>query len=201
MKNIVMIYCDELRCDALSCYGNPYGIKTENIDELAAHGVMFDECYCASPVCVPSRYSTLTSLPPTQTGVYHNEAAMPSFKLDHESITFPQVLKDGGYCTASFGKTHIPAVQTPIFDVNDEMGGEMNLGINIKEEASQIMKLPGQFQSVLAADYPADKKFGRSRLLITVSSGCLTSVSLSLSVSVICSRIHPLWCLKSMWND
>ena len=159
MKNIVMIYCDELRCDALSCYGSPYGIKTENIDELAAHSVMFDECYCASPVCVPSRYSTLTSLPPIQTGVYHNEAAMPSFKLDHDFITFPQVLKDAGYCTASFGKTHIPAVQTPVFDVNDEMGGEMNLGINIKEEASQIMKLPGQFQSVLAADYPADKKF------------------------------------------
>ena len=159
MKNIVMIYCDELRCDALSCYGSPYGIKTENIDELAAHSVMFDECYCASPVCVPYRYSTLTSLPPIQTGVYHNEAAMPSFKLDHDFITFPQVLKDAGYCTASFGKTHIPAVQTPVFDVNDEMGGEMNLGINIKEEASQIMKLPGQFQSVLAADYPADKKF------------------------------------------
>lgn len=39
MKNIVMIYCDELRCDALSCYGSPYGIKTENIDELYAHSV------------------------------------------------------------------------------------------------------------------------------------------------------------------
>ena len=63
-----------------------------------AHSVMFDECYCASPVCVPSRYSTLTSLPPIQTGVYHNEAAMPSFKLDHDFITFPQVLKDAGYC-------------------------------------------------------------------------------------------------------
>lgn len=159
MKNIVMIYCDELRCDALSCYGNPYGIKTPHIDELAAHGVLFEQCYCASPVCVPSRYSTLTSLSPTKTGVYHNEAAMPSFQLDEDYLTFPQVMHDAGYATASFGKTHIPKTFTPVFDMNDETGGEMNLGIRIKDEASHIMKLPGQFQSVLAADYPEGKKY------------------------------------------
>lgn len=159
MKNVVMIYCDELRCDALSCYGNPYGIKTPNIDELAANGVLFDHCYCASPVCVPSRYSMLTSLSPTKTGVYHNEAAMPSFQLDEDYLTFPQVMHEAGYATASFGKTHIPKTKTPVFDMNDECGGEMNLGINIKAEASHIMKLPGQFQSVLAADYPQGKKY------------------------------------------
>lgn len=159
MKNIVMIYCDELRCDALSCYGNPYGIKTPHIDELAANGVLFEQCYCASPVCVPSRYSMLTSLSPTKTGVLHNEAAMPFFELDEDYLTFPQVLHDAGYATASFGKMHIPKTKTVVFDMNDECGGEMNLGINIKAEASHIMKLPGQFQSVLAADYPAGKKF------------------------------------------
>lgn len=159
MKNIVMIYCDELRCDALSCYGNPYGIKTPHIDELAANGVLFEQCYCASPVCVPSRYSMLTSLSPTKTGVYHNEAAMPFFELDEDYLTFPQVLHDAGYATASFGKTHIPKTKTPVFDMNDECGGEMNLGIDIKAEASHIMKLPGQFQSVLAADYPVGKKY------------------------------------------
>lgn len=159
MKNIVMIYCDELRYDGLSCTGNPYGIKTPHIDELAAQGVLFENCYCASPVCVPSRYSMLTSLSPTKTGVYHNEAAMPSFQLDEDYLTFPQVLHEAGYATASFGKTHIPKTKTPVFDMNDEMGGEMNLGIKIKEEASHIMKLPGQFQSVLAADYPEGKKY------------------------------------------
>lgn len=159
MKNIVMIYCDELRCDALSCYGNPYGIKTPHIDELAAKGVLFEQCYCASPVCVPSRYSMLTSLSPTKTGVYHNEAAMPFFQLDEDYVTFPQVMHEAGYATASFGKMHIPMTKSPVFDMNDETGGEMNLGIKIKEEASHIMKLPGQFQSVLAADYPEGKKY------------------------------------------
>lgn len=159
MKNIVMIYCDELRCDALSCYGNPYGIKTVHIDELAEKGMLFENCYCASPVCVPSRYSMLTSLSPTKTGVMHNEAAMPSFQLDEDYLTFPKCLHDAGYATASFGKTHIPKTLTPVFDVNDESGGEMNLGIKIKEEAKHIMKLPGQFRSVLAADYPEGKKY------------------------------------------
>lgn len=159
MKNMVMIYCDELSCSALGCYGNPYGIATPNIDALAKQGVKFEQCYCASPVCVPSRFSMLTSLSPTRTGVYHNEATMPCFHLDQDYVSFPQVLKASGYATASFGKTHIPKTKTPIFEVNNEDGGEMNLGIKIREEASDIMKLPGQFQSVLAANYPEDKPY------------------------------------------
>ncbi len=159
MRNVVMIYCDELRCNALSCYGNPYGIQTPNIDALAKEGVLFEQCYCASPVCVPSRYAMLTSRAPTHTGVLHNEAAMPYFHLDHDYLTFPQVMAKAGYRTASFGKTHIPQTQEPVFEVNDGRGGEMNLGIKIKDEAQNIMKLPGQFQSILAADYPADKPY------------------------------------------
>lgn len=159
MKNIVMIYCDELRCDALGCYGNPYGIPTPHIDSLAQNGRRFENCYCTSPVCVPSRYSMLTSLPPTKTGVYHNEAGMADFGLITDDLTFPQVLKEAGYRTATFGKTHIPPTKTPVFEVEDNQGGEMSLGISIREEAAHIMKLPGTFQSVLAADYPKDRPF------------------------------------------
>lgn len=160
MKNIVMIYCDELRCDALGCYGNPYGLKTPNIDFLAEHGRRFENCYCSSPVCVPSRYSMLTSLAPVRTGVYHNEAGMPSFHLPEEHLTFPQVLQANGYRTASFGKTHIPATKDPVFGVENGQGGEMSLGINIWEEARHIMRLPGLFQSILAADYPENRPYG-----------------------------------------
>ncbi len=159
MKNIVMIYCDELRCDALGCYGNPYGIKTPNIDSLAERGTIFDNCFCSSPVCVPSRYGMLTGKDPVHTGVYHNEAALPSFRLKEEHVTFPEILSSHGWKTASFGKTHLPPRKTPVFDVENHQGGSMNLGIQIKSEAKNIMSLPGTFQSVLAADYPEDKKY------------------------------------------
>lgn len=36
MKNIVYFFCDELRQDALGCYGNPAGpMRTPNIDAIA----------------------------------------------------------------------------------------------------------------------------------------------------------------------
>jgi len=80
MKNVVYIFCDELRQDALGCYGNPAGpMKTPNIDSIAQRGVLFENCFCNSPVCVPSRTSLLTGLYPEDTAVYHNEAAFPTF--------------------------------------------------------------------------------------------------------------------------
>ena len=60
--NVLWIYCDELRTDAIGCYGNPYTeIKTPNIDTIAEQGVRFDNCFCNSPVCVASRTSILTA--------------------------------------------------------------------------------------------------------------------------------------------
>ncbi|MDO7585946.1 MAG: sulfatase-like hydrolase/transferase, partial [Oceanospirillaceae bacterium] len=35
---------DQLRADALSCYGNPV-LDTPNIDRLANQGVKFNRCY------------------------------------------------------------------------------------------------------------------------------------------------------------
>ncbi|MCP4753891.1 MAG: sulfatase-like hydrolase/transferase [Proteobacteria bacterium] len=61
--NIVWIYCDELRTDALGCYGNPYmDQQTPRIDSIAETGVQFENCFCNSPVRVPSRMSTLTGI-------------------------------------------------------------------------------------------------------------------------------------------
>lgn len=159
MKNIVMIYCDELRCDALGCYGNPYGIETPGIDGLAERGTVFENCFCSSPVCVPSRYGMLTGRDPVYTGVFHNEAALPSFRLKEEHVTFPEILSRNGWKTASFGKTHLPERKRPVFDVENHQGGSMNLGIQVKKEAENVMSLPGGFQSVLAADYPEGKKY------------------------------------------
>ena len=109
MKNIVYFFCDELRQDALGCYGNPAGpMRTPNIDAIARRGYLFENCFCNSPVCVPSRTSLMTGLYPEDTGVYNNEAAVSTFTLPAPVITFPEVLRKAGYHTANFGKTHLP---------------------------------------------------------------------------------------------
>ena len=42
--NILLIYADQMRYDAMGCAGNPV-IKTPQIDRLASEGVQFTEAY------------------------------------------------------------------------------------------------------------------------------------------------------------
>lgn len=119
--NVLWLYCDELRADTLGCYATgPFRPHTPAIDELAASGAVFKECYTNSPICVPSRTALLTGQPPERTGVYHNEAYADGFPLPPGLTTFPEVFAHHGYRTASFGKEHIPAGLTP-WQLHDPM--------------------------------------------------------------------------------
>jgi len=131
--NIVWIYCDELRTDALGCYGHPsLKLHTPNLDRLAQQGVRFDNHFCASPVCASSRVCSLSGLYPEDTGAYNNETAWSRFRLPKPVETFPPVFAQKGYRTATFGKLHVARGmypgQTPghdIFQHHDGTGGGM----------------------------------------------------------------------------
>lgn len=80
--NIVLFLAEDLDYDGLNCYnaaatgytglvraGNPYAVENEapvtgmltpTIDKMAREGAMFEQYYCASPLCTPARYSVLT---------------------------------------------------------------------------------------------------------------------------------------------
>lgn len=57
--NILVILSDQLRRDALGCYGNP-DVRTPHIDRLAAAGVRFDRACSTYPICVPFRFTLMT---------------------------------------------------------------------------------------------------------------------------------------------
>ena len=57
--NILMIMADQLAAPAIGCYGNAV-VKTPAMDRLAAEGTLFENCYCNSPICAPSRASMCT---------------------------------------------------------------------------------------------------------------------------------------------
>jgi arylsulfatase A-like enzyme len=59
--NVLFILCDDLRPDALGCYGSKH-VKTPHIDRLAADGVRFTSGFCTTSLCSPSRASILTGL-------------------------------------------------------------------------------------------------------------------------------------------
>ncbi len=148
--DIVWIYCDELRTDALGCYGNPH-LKphTPNIDRLAAGGVRFINNFCNSPVCVSSRCCVLSGLYPEDTGVYNNEGAWNNFRLPRRVLTFPRVFADNGYATANFDKIHVARGMYPgecpendIFQFHDGTGGDMNFWQHLGKQAVQMIRPP-----------------------------------------------------------
>lgn len=65
--NIVLFMPDEMRADALACYGNPV-TRTPNLDRLAAEGTRFENCHVQFSVCGASRCSLLTGWPASVRG-------------------------------------------------------------------------------------------------------------------------------------
>ena len=63
--NVLLILVDDMRFDAMSNAGHPY-LKTPNLDQLAADGVVFDRAYVTSPLCGPSRASIFTGNLPSR---------------------------------------------------------------------------------------------------------------------------------------
>jgi arylsulfatase A-like enzyme len=101
--NIVFLMTDQHRWDALGC-ANPLVI-TPNLDRLAARGIRFPQAICNVPMCVPSRYSLMTGLYPSLVGVRSNSEMC----VRDELLPVPALaerLRDAGYETAGFGKTH-----------------------------------------------------------------------------------------------
>ncbi|HTM49126.1 MAG TPA: choline-sulfatase [Bryobacteraceae bacterium] len=82
----------------------PYGQKlahTPHLDALAGAGVVFENAYCNSPLCVPSRLSMFTGRLPQQVGAYDNAS---EFAAHHPTLL--HYLRRAGYRTAVSGKTH-----------------------------------------------------------------------------------------------
>ncbi len=99
--NVVYILCDDLRPDALGCYGSPH-VKTPHIDSLAAEGVRFKNTFCTTSLCSPSRASILSGLYAHAHGVVNNFTEYPT-----SLASFPTQLHDAGYATAYIGKWHM----------------------------------------------------------------------------------------------
>lgn len=99
--NIILLYVDQQRADALGAAGNP-AIRTPNLDRLAAEGVLFTHCCSTTPVCVAARYSLLTGRRERETRRFANNRPPVEPLLD----TIPALLGSAGYYTHSIGKMH-----------------------------------------------------------------------------------------------
>jgi choline-sulfatase len=98
--HILIIMADQLSPVFLPAYGHKV-VKTPHIDALAAAGVVFENAYCASPLCSPSRASFMSGLLPSRTRVYDNAA-----EFSADVPTYAHRLRRLGYRTVLSGKMH-----------------------------------------------------------------------------------------------
>ena len=99
--NILLIISDQHTPSVAGCYGNT-SVRTPNLDRLAETGATFDNAYCNSAVCVPSRMSMLAGLHCDRIRVWHNADPLPP-----PVTTWPQALRLAGYDTAISGRMHL----------------------------------------------------------------------------------------------
>jgi arylsulfatase A-like enzyme len=104
--NIIVFVPDELRADALACYGNPV-TRTPNFDRLARGGTRFESCHVQFPVCGASRCSMLTGWPTSVRG----HRSLYYFLQPDEPNMF-RYLRQAGYDVFLFGKNDVLAPQT-----------------------------------------------------------------------------------------
>ena len=98
--NILLLMADQLAARWLPAYGHA-AVQSPHLDRLAAEGAVFEQAYCASPLCAPSRAALLTGRLPSRTGVYDNAA-----ELRASEPTVTHHLRAAGYATALSGKMH-----------------------------------------------------------------------------------------------
>jgi arylsulfatase A-like enzyme len=96
--NILILFSDDQRADALGAYGNPY-VRTPALDDLARRGFSFRAAHIMGShhgaVCAPSRAMLMSGR--TLFRVYDDLDGVP---------TLPEVLRQNGYVTFGTGKWH-----------------------------------------------------------------------------------------------
>lgn len=112
--NVILMMADDLGWGDVQCFNPNSPIKTPHLNAMAEAGMQFNRFYASSPVCSPTRGSSVTGRHPYRYGIpYANTGHMKA-----EELTLAELLKEQGYATGHFGKWHLGTLTTEIKDAN-----------------------------------------------------------------------------------
>ncbi|MCP5516867.1 MAG: sulfatase [Verrucomicrobiales bacterium] len=98
--NILWLIAEDMGPE-LACYGHP-GVRTPNLDRLAAQGVRFTRAFTVAPVCSASRSAFMTGMYQTSIGAHnHRSHRDDGFALPPGVRVLTDWLRDAGYFTAN----------------------------------------------------------------------------------------------------
>lgn len=171
---IIFITADQLRKDALSCYGCQ-AVDTPHLDRLASQSVRFNRAYTNSPWCLPSRTTMLTGLYP------HNHQAYSNFRdcqISPEATNMYQLFGRQGYRVHHIGKCHyapVPYNQTkaditlPYEEFRDyyvslgidhlDLQDDKQVSVWFMDDYAQELKAAGYLEAYRAAVW--NKEYGK----------------------------------------
>jgi arylsulfatase A-like enzyme len=99
--NLLYVFSDQHR--AASLPGEPFNqAAAPNLDAFRHANFSMDRCVSNYPLCTPYRGILMSGRWPYQTGLTHNNVALPS-----NEISLGRVFRDAGYHTGYVGKWHL----------------------------------------------------------------------------------------------
>lgn len=107
--NIVFLMSDDQCTYSMGCYGTP-GVKTPNLDQLARDGMVFDNHYDTTAICMASRANVMTGMYEYKTGCNFTHGALLK---EHWQRSYPILLREAGFQTAFAGKFGFEVTEKP----------------------------------------------------------------------------------------
>ncbi|MCX7017920.1 MAG: sulfatase-like hydrolase/transferase [Candidatus Sumerlaeota bacterium] len=105
--NILLIMTDQQRFDQLGLTSGGH-FETPNLDKLARGGIMFENAYTHSPICIPARGSLMTGLAPRR----YPTQGMYGQALKEGYWTAVHAMRQAGYQTMIAGKMHFVPIRS-----------------------------------------------------------------------------------------
>ena len=99
--------------DWLGCYGHET-VHTPNLDALAARGCRFDNNFCTSPICAPSRSAMMTSRYPQTNGIMGNIQTPYRWRYNEGERHLSHLLGEQGYHPVLFNFQHEAQFENPL---------------------------------------------------------------------------------------
>jgi len=98
--NIVFLFADDQCTYSMGCYGNE-DVQTPHLDQLANDGMIFDNHYDTTAICMASRANVVTGMYEYKTGCNFDSG---NLQRDDWMNSYPMLLRKSGYRTAFAGK-------------------------------------------------------------------------------------------------